>query len=935
MKRKKSKHFIWSSLIGILLILSLLSFLYDRTKQQARIHAKEKELVDTCNALSMQLSDFVEKTQNGLNKEHPTLVVSKSGDIVSSLENKEIGLNIFNDTLENAELGSSLQRCFLTRTTDLSKFTIDTKTREEHFYISFPVENSGVAAFRIDFKPIYDLLVSSGSLFRDDRVLLLQERVNDTAMISVTSGHQDFQLLPAYHPFANDPIDRAMSGQNGGGQGKVLGKQVVAGWSFIPKLNWSVVALADLDLLLAPISYLSKLAWYFFIAALVLLVVLVFVRVFKPMKKALFSHKVAPNVLVILIVLSAIVVAYQSYLLFFSRHEAIRIVQNDVKEKIALSIKNMSVTTRDIVFVTKWLAKDLDSGRLKKQDLTTRLKRDFQETESIEKILIAFDPPPLDGLQAIRKGNGIEISSSLPFDYTKEAWYNVPKSGESHWLPVFQDHAMYVAPFAKGVIAGYLDFSQLEEKSNFFAGMFLISEEGKLIGTPSNETWAAASYFRSNKKTGEFLEFQDHKNSTYFLLVEQIPYTPWFAAALIKESDITIEASLLRKYIFGCIVALLLLSITTLGRFVYCNVQRKKLFWFSSSYTILMATGVIALWIVVRSTSSVPSIKGLMVQDENSLENFMNLMKQEASTQSLAPPIFIPTGIWISYLELLEGDKLMFSGLAWQKYPLDGSLKRELIFPQASEFFMEKIFSKEIDHQLLLNWNIRGVLEQKRNKSAFPFDSFLVKIYLETPNGDDRVFLVPDLESYYRYVPSERPGIAPQISIPGYNVMQTFFSLEKDLFLTNLGRSKSSKVKEQYTLCYNIYLVRHFLIPFLPFIIPLIAIQVGMYAVFLMTKKEKGLNFVSSISVYTGGFFAFAILQLSLRTRYAGESILYAETFFFFGYLIISLLYAHAIATKLASKESYLVKVKPALNYLFWPFELTVWFLITLWYFYG
>jgi hypothetical protein len=91
---------------------------------------------------------------------------------------------------------------------------------------------------------------------------------------------------------------------------------------------------------------------------------------------------------------------------------------------------------------------------------------------------------------------------------------------------------------------------------------------------------------------------------------------------------------------------------------------------------------------------------------------------------------------------------------------------------------------------------------------------------------------------------------------------------------------------------------------------------------------------LSRVTAYTGLLFATILLNQSLRSALQISDIIYVEYLFFFTYITLLLLITQGIWARLSKNETLQKIIERSLMLLFWPFQLTLWFITTLLVFY-
>ena len=897
---------------------------------------------------------------------------SAQGEILYTSDGAQIGLNLFKDSFDHPEMASSLIRTIYSWAVDLSQFVFETQTGTPELYLSIPVEKDkkylGAFSMSLSPKAVNDLVLAPEIFRKNQEVTLfaLQEQRIVLLTPSIHNAQQPFRVWRPYAPFAKDPLNEAINGETNHGIALSLtGQKVIADWSFIPRLNWGILTQTNYAATLKNIASLWKGALVFFFGGVALLLYFwlqhgtqreLLWRSIKE-KWSLWKGRASTSLLSLLCFCAIISLSLSIYHFYDYRHQSLLKVQGEVREKMREAVFNAQKEPSQIVSIIDWTAADLQAGRLRQEDLAVRLTRDLSESPELQRAYIAYAPNPNPfALVAERKGQQIEVAPLPPsYEYTHPAffnstsldWYALGMTGGKQWLLPYQDptsnhlFSLYIAPFThaadKGVIAGFYDLSPIIAQTqtlavNSIGNGFLFSKDGTLLSATDNVRPLLSPEALQHQKEDVFVQLTP---STY-LFTKQIPGTPWLIGFLFDRSDVPTDFYLVRNALFSIISfsLLLILAIAALFCKLYFSPLIQKIA-FPIVYTVLVIFGLATLLATVYTISESPEIPGLVINDKTALDNFIHQTKADAADQFLPAPTLIPTGMWLQFIDLLSDDRIPFSGFVWQKYPSMTSSTEGVFIPQATSLNLEKVFSHESAAEKTIDWRLMGTLVQKNNQKDFPFDRFLIRFNLASKDIDSNLYLIPDLNSYHQYTPTSAPGLSPEVTLPGFQIAQTFFSLEPKFIGTDFGKPSQGGATRQTSLYFNIYLVRQFLQPFVTFFIPMLVIQIGLFSIFLLTKKDEGINFMSSISAYTGGFFVLSLLEITLRNQHESDSLLYGETFCLVAYFMIFLLYLHVIWQKYSPQDQEIkAKVHFLLNRLFWPFQVTLWYGIAFFFFY-
>ncbi|MCW9000987.1 MAG: hypothetical protein OQK04_19910, partial [Kangiellaceae bacterium] len=203
----------------------------------------------------------------------------------------------------------------------------------------------------------------------------------------------------------------------------------------------------------------------------------------------------------------------------------------------------------------------------------------------------------------------------------------------------------------------------------------------------------------------------------------------------------------------------------------------------------------------------------------------------------------------------------------------------------------------------------------------------------------DNIVLIPDLESYYLPNPELTPGVQDGFVLPGWKLVESWFSFHQEKFSTNFGSKNSHGLKHKPELFYNVKIQREFLNPFVSRIIPVVLILIIMFLVVLIsTKSSKAAEWLgfSASNVVIGLsalFFVVGINHSELRQSLQSSKIMYFEYFYFVIYIM--LLYVAVSSIYIAQHDAVEGRDENFVSkLLYWPALSSVLFFVTYWVFY-
>jgi len=558
------------------------------------------------------------------------------------------------------------------------------------------------------------------------------------------------------------------------------------------------------------------------------------------------------------------------------------------------------------------------------------------------------------------------------YDYTKPKydWYVKPMKQGNQWSEPYWDDAgktfmvTYSAVFYKkesktgkeypnGVIT--LDISMVQMKNiieslDLGNGGFgtLTTKKGNYVYHPNY------NYVRLSKNIKEIanenndqimLEVIDYINTHKSGMVNYINqdtqqdawlfYEPmimgWSLQTVFFLDDLPFNITLLRhkliQIISGVILFLFLFATLFLLRDRPFTQRRAWSASLSISLTLLLGIGLI--WSLALFFDSSKEEEGSRLWNYTTLNQLMNHINQKDTEKFREPPLYIPTGIYIESIDIIDNKVLSITGRLWQKYPKK-IVDNKIIgfhFTDAKEFSNTKIDSRIIGDYKVINWNFKAQLNLNLNLSKYPLEVNKLKIKIEPNQMQQRVVLIPDLESYKLRIATQLPGISKNLLLDGWKLTETLFTLNKVERMVNFGIKRNFDQETLPSLNFEITIKRMFINAFISNLTPLI---ISLLILFSMLFLPLAIGIDTILSVSVSVFFVVVFSHLSIRKNLNINEIFYLEYFFFIVYLIIMLIPINAFRN-LLHVHSEFFEYKNALlpQILFWPIVLIIFYIVT------
>jgi drug/metabolite transporter superfamily protein YnfA len=581
----------------------------------------------------------------------------------------------------------------------------------------------------------------------------------------------------------------------------------------------------------------------------------------------------------------------------------------------------------------------------------------------------------------------------LDFDYTDKEhdWYRKPLLEGSYWNEPYFSRAdktlvtEYGVPFwlpgktkgvdaASGVVYGNLSVSKIKRLVDFdnqhISYYYLLSQQGRYIVHPdqrrvlSGETIFEYARELRDKPLNLMAEHSVSGGNGYIFHVDPITgaetwmiYEPmktsgWSLVVAIDNSRLIDQDNTRRQWYL-----LIILATVTMILFVAVVCLRKplspgRLLKASLIASIFIFSAVVLLWVVEGEyPKQTDNNDELRVMSTDALNDFKRSQIEVANARHLPLPRFIETGVYLQSIEFEDANNVQISAYVWQHYLKNEhkGIARGFVLPEAEAPVIEEVYRDRSDPsdpgclnedislrdcEEVVGWYISATLRQEFDYSLFPLDSQQVWLRIWHKSFRENIVLIPFFESYAFLNPKLAPGIQHDFVLPGWDIEESWFSLNDLVFDTNFGNRNIQGLQHKSELYYNVNIRRQFLGPFVSTLIPVVVISMLMYLLVLIsTKSSKAsewLGFTANDVVLglSALFFVAALNHSELRQSLKSSNIMYFEYFYLVIYIM--LLYV-AVSSVFIAKNEAIEGVDENFKekFLYWPVLSIALFLIT------
>ncbi len=759
---------------------------------------------------------------------------------------------------------------------------------------------------------------------------------------------------------------------------------MVAAWSYIPWLAWGMSLTMQYKEASKPIETAHTILLVFLLCSVIMLMAIGFIErqpIIQWIKRYINDPiNFITCGLIVLMLLLALFIGFR-YHQFYTT--AIDQVQQEAEQKISSSIKELQKELGNIAQRAQAIADDLKNGRLRKDDIEIRMKRDLKENPYLHGLIIAFGPYQFSTEQTLYAPHYVWFDHAYKkeqletvTDYTKvsevegeetlTSWYQAAIKHPG-WLKPAEERlsgklvARYAVPFylknkdkPAGVVIAEFALDSLHmfmQKTMIVQTVYslIIGKGGTFIYHPSphlvTDQKTIFEYAQQQtdqslydlgtviikRNKGRFSYVDPRTSTTTWIHYAPIEGSPWSVMLLFTEEEVTLPLTINRHALMGICTALLF-AFLLLAFFISRNVvtfSRYFLLSFAFLSSLILLLGLAGLGYIIHQTVGRQAAPEVIIKNQIMLTAYLEDRQQEAATKYQKIHV-IPTGILLNSLTFDDVATISVNGSIWQKYDKKQSIKQELVIPGATKVSIEKMYEESMPTYDIIGWKVSATIPQEVNYSQHPFDYQRMVVPLDHPDQKVKLILTPDFDGYETLSKEKNIGITRNFSLSGFSVEEAYFNYQS----IEQPRPMISQVADkERSLHYTLVLRRNSLNAFILYFLPLFIVLFALFAAISFTKITDRIT-STAIIPYSGPLFALIILHAVLRGKYNIGDVLYVEYLFFLTYLTILLAIFFTILISWKKHKKDISLISKLIKQFFWPVQLMLWYGVTIFAFY-
>ncbi len=446
-------------------------------------------------------------------------------------------------------------------------------------------------------------------------------------------------------------------------------------------------------------------------------------------------------------------------------------------------------------------------------------------------------------------------------------------------------------------------------------------------------------------------------NAASWMISSPIIDTNWSIVGVFDQGEFTKDSNVFRRKLISPSIAFLL-ALIFFTLFIGCYFKKNTYLWIFLSIFISIGIflQIIWMWYAIyhypykRDEPNVYLVESKQKLFEYLKENFppedqevlpehQEYTLKERLLRGIPYKQYIPTGVYINSLQFSEASEIKLSAYFWQRLTMGmhDKIPPGFVFIQTNDANIIEETAVMQNNDKLVTYDVFAKLNQYLTYSLYPFDNKSLRIKYWSKTSDETFYFIPDLSAYQLINPKSLPGVDPDVYIPGWELIGSYFGYQKLPYTNNFGAYLIGPfgVYEEDDLSvepqpfFEIQVRRNLSDALISDLIPIAVIAVLLFLVLLISKPEsdKYLTAIASI------FFATIFAQIRFRSKIPQAQIVYLESLYFILYIIMLclLVICYLIQNKIkirhiSGDQNLLIKAA------YWPFLLGTFSMVSLFY---
>lgn len=590
------------------------------------------------------------------------------------------------------------------------------------------------------------------------------------------------------------------------------------------------------------------------------------------------------------------------------------------------------------------LAKCISSGYCNYADSVDQMADVLKNNKIVFSVAIAYEPfqfsdeDRLFATAIVRTDTVFEKKQVEDlYDYTdknekRAEWYSSTIKNGAQWINPFYGSASnnlifsYAVPFFKKskeqrqITTGVLIFNfSVDELSDYLksidlgpsgygaiisqTGRYIVHPEDKYIidgqtlleiGTEKNDEerlkwWS----IRHDQSYGVWDHMSTTTGKESFFIFAPMFKTKFSIHNTFLKKDVILEYDLIRKISISNIAYWLLFILCITSVFLISRGGSHLNLWGSTfSLSMILIVSIGYTWHIALKFHSKRKLASQYIVNESTRRINENSLVGQYRKYGDLEIHKIPTGVYIDEIKFDGINNVILVGTIWQKFThkKHENTPKNIVFPSAEllEGLDPKI-SRHFDYDLY-RWDFKVSINQKFEYMAYPLNYEKIHLKIQQEESYLKVIPTPDINAYKLTTPTSKLGLRKGISIPGWGITESSFSIHTESLDADFGNGTILANNFFPTLNFNIGIKRKFLDVFISNLTPLILVLSLLFLGLMISNvSEKYFKLFKPdlpkmIGFYSGLLFVVAFAHIGIRSKVNAEGLFLLEYFYLIAY---------------------------------------------------
>jgi hypothetical protein len=372
---------------------------------------------------------------------------------------------------------------------------------------------------------------------------------------------------------------------------------------------------------------------------------------------------------------------------------------------------------------------------------------------------------------------------------------------------------------------------------------------------------------------------------------------------------------------------------------------RRRRFWIASVlYSLGCLVAVAAVLVDVYTAPTEPDPADTVVTTHEDVAGY--LAAHVPPPAPGVPPAFsIPTGLYITLVEITGPYTVEIAGGLWQRYAddLPKDLTKGIFIPNAKDQpTLTEVYRERRNNEELIGWAFHTTLRETFDYSRYPMDRHQIRLRMWHPDFERNVFLTPDLSAYTSTDPAALPGVDTGLVLENRDIQQAFFSYRSYNQNANFGASTYAAQQLHPELYYSLAVRRHLVSPLIARGITPVVTLITLFMIVMVLSKDKvrremfGVTPGSVIIVGAALLFAVLLSHNAMRDEVKAAGLLYLGYLYVITYLaILGVVFDSVLLVSRPDFKLFRDHDNLFVKLTFWPMITSAVLVVTLLMFYG